>query len=81
MARGCVPYLDALVAAAAIRREAEWPVALRRYVPQFDGVRGLAAVVAYHLGHLRCKWAREKAGLLSAWAEARRRTSPVIPQP
>ncbi len=31
---------------------------LRRYVPQFDGVRALAitAVVAYHLGYLRGGW-------------------------
>jgi peptidoglycan/LPS O-acetylase OafA/YrhL len=34
------------------------PLALRRYVPQFDGVRALAisAVVAYHLGFLRGGW-------------------------
>ena len=33
-------------------------MALRRYVPQFDGVRALAisAVVAYHLGYLRGGW-------------------------
>ena len=35
-----------------------WPLALRRYIPQFDGVRAVAisAVVAYHLGHLRGGW-------------------------
>ncbi len=35
-----------------------WSLALRRYVPQFDGVRALAisAVVAYHLGYLRGGW-------------------------
>ena len=34
------------------------PLSLRRYVPQFDGVRALAisAVVAYHLGYLRGGW-------------------------
>ncbi|HEX3981894.1 MAG TPA: acyltransferase, partial [Acidimicrobiales bacterium] len=33
-------------------------MALRRYVPQFDGVRAVAisAVVAYHLGYLRGGW-------------------------
>jgi peptidoglycan/LPS O-acetylase OafA/YrhL len=33
-------------------------VAIRRYVPQFDGVRALAicAVVAFHLGYLRGGW-------------------------
>ena len=33
-------------------------MALRRYIPQFDGVRAVAisAVVAYHLGHLRGGW-------------------------
>ncbi len=33
-------------------------MALRRYVPQFDGVRAIAivAVVAYHLGYLRGGW-------------------------
>ncbi len=39
-------------------REAMQLVALRRYVPQFDGVRAVAisAVVAYHLGYLRGGW-------------------------
>ncbi len=41
-----------------VSREAMQPVALRRYVPQFDGVRAVAisAVVAYHLGYLRGGW-------------------------
>jgi len=35
-----------------------WPLGLRRYIPQFDGVRAVAisAVVAYHLGSLRGGW-------------------------
>ncbi len=43
---------------AAAGREATGPLALRRYVPQFDGVRAVAisAVVAYHLGYLRGGW-------------------------
>ena len=46
------------VAGGLSGREAEWPLALRRYIPQFDGVRAVAisAVVAYHLGHLRGGW-------------------------